>query len=187
MIAIAHHPVPETDWLTPCATSCQRYLPQEELTVCQTPHYETGAWWQAWRDCPKAERFYCLHDSTVLQGTPPFYAPVTVVGYMEIWEGCSSEHIAWVRNAVRPIIGDVDEPFTAVHGSMFFCERAVLDALDDAGWSSILPTNKFESQCMERVWGLAFQSLGLEPVSLGRGEDCYREDAIVRKFSGRRT
>lgn len=188
MIVIAHYPDPR-NFVDRCVDSCLQHMPLEQIAVVDTRDlgtYETGAWWEAYFQYPDETRFYFLHDSCVLNRPMPFYDPVTVVGSMNGWDGCGPGHIEWIRDKVRPIIGDVSEPFMAVHGSMFFCTRTVLEVMDEAGWSDILPHNKFESQCLERVWGIAFADMEIHPTALAVGEDCYLPTAIVQKFPGGR-
>ncbi len=201
-------------YIADCLASVTLYMPQEPVLIVDSdspdksymrgvadnvivadvgnPHYETGAWWYAYRTQPD-EFFYFLHDSTVLTTDLSIYRelPLVILGSMDTWQGCSAKHIAAVKDmmARTEYARPVPEQFVAAFGSMFFCHRRVLDALAAKGVDLIMPTSKFESECMERVWGIAFKlEFGNhQPIcTLGRGEDLALDGPPVHKLYGKR-
>ena len=215
MIVLACHNRPEDDFVLPCVRSVKQWMPEEPILVVDSAspdlsyipkvqalgaevaeignrHYETGAWWHAYYARPACEFFYFLHDSTLIQGDLNQYRdkPLTVVGHMATWNGCDQRHMNRIHELLKPTGIEIPAAFTAVFGSMFFCQRSVLDALAAHGMATVLPDNKFDSECMERVWGIALGAEGHDLVrnAMRQGEMSLAEDSYpIRKFYGRRT
>ena len=50
----------------------------------------------------------------------------------------------------------------SIFGPIFFTHRSLLDKIKNTGFNNILPTNKMESCVMERAWGIAFETFGVD-------------------------
>ncbi len=206
--------MPERSYIVDCLASITLHMPQEPVLVVDSDspdksymrgvapnvivadvgnsNYETGAWWYAYRTQPD-EFFYFLHDSTILTTDLGIYRelPLVILGTLDTWQGCSPQHIARVKEmvALTDYTQPIPDPFVGAFGSMFFCHRRILDRLAAKGVDRIQPMNKFESECMERVWGIVFrfEFENHQPLcSLGRGEDLAPDTSPVHKLCGRR-
>ena len=58
----------------------------------------------------------------------------------------------------------------SVFGPMFMCKSIVMKKLHKKNFSKILPTNKLEQMCMERLFGIAFQQEGYDASNSIQGE-----------------
>ncbi len=58
----------------------------------------------------------------------------------------------------------------SVFGPIFMCKRVVMDKLYKKRFHKILPTNKQEQMCMERLFGIAFQQEGYDVSKSVQGE-----------------
>ena len=155
-------------------------------------HYETGAWWYAYEHYPDEATYYCIHDSTWLQADlrrcrQP--GPLTVPGYMRTWEGCDTLMIEATERLLASVGLKAPSAFWACAGSMFFVDRSVLALVAQTPYAALRPTNKTEAMAMERIWGIAFGSLGFTPERVAWGPDEYlyeRPDSPLHKVLGNR-
>ncbi len=58
----------------------------------------------------------------------------------------------------------------SVFGPIFMCKRVVMDKLYKKRFHNILPTNKLEQMCMERLFGIAFQQEGYDASESVQGD-----------------
>ena len=144
-------------------------------------NFVTGAIWYAFKKF-KRERYYFLHDSMILKGRLDQFneAPAVSIRYFN-----SGNEIARFGNdpfgadgfgfddavsrawAVQQLAAHTSyvlpDLFTGLFGSALICAREVLEKLDRAGFSKILPTQKsVEDQAMERLWGIALHNEGYD-------------------------
>ena len=140
-------------------------------------NYTTGAIWHAYN---KYERgfYYFLHDSVELIGSlkDAENNVLSVVMHSKRWEwpradtsileqnGKGSRSSQWARGVVDKFtsLPFKETGFNTLLGPMFCCSRDVLDKVVETGFNKILPTNKSQSENMERLWGLVFTEIGLE-------------------------
>lgn len=185
MIVLACHHRAVDDFVVPCVRSLRHWMPEERVVVVDSAspdrsympvvrelgaevaeienrHYETGAWWYAYFHFPEEAFFYFLHDSVLVTASLHAYRerPFTAVGYMDTWSGCDQRHIDRVHVLMQRTAYVVPPKFPALFGSMFFCARAVLTPMVGRGLPTVLPVDKFEAECLERVWGIALQAEG---------------------------
>ena len=159
------------------------------VALAHNRHYETGAWWHAYQHSD-ASYFYFLHDSTELRQSLATWKaqPVTVFGTIPHWEGCGGEHVARIASVCSESGYSVPNPFTGVFGSMFGCQRSVMDTLAQRRSVQFMPKSKFESECMERIWGIALTNVGVDVKASAWGpyESLCTDGAPLRKFMARR-
>ena len=196
-------------WIEEAVASARSWMPEEPVLVVDSDsadisyfqkveslgatvadahnlHYETGAWWYAY-DHSDSTYFFFLHDSTLLrQSLATFKAlPVTVFGTLENWTGADN-HRGSIASIAVSMSYTVTDPFWGVMGSMFGCQREVLDRLAPHRY---LPTDKYEAECMERVWGMALMNVGVDvkACAWGPGERLATAESPFYKFLSRRT
>ena len=144
-------------------------------------NFITGAIWYAFRKF-KRERYYFLHDSMILKGRLDQFneAPAVSIRYfnsgrwLDKFTGDShgqngfgfdsEESRLWGMQQLSMHTSYVlPDLFTGLFGSALICSREVLEKLDKAGFSKILPTQKsVEDQAMERLWGIALHNEGYD-------------------------
>ena len=188
--------MPDTPILVVDSDSCDTsYYPKVEALGAQVldshnTHYELGAWLAAYR-ASDATYFWFLHDSTVLQRSLATFEalPVTVCGTLENWTGCDTGHTESITSRCSARGWKRSDPFYGAFGSMFGCQRSTMDALVSTGLFDPLPTNKFDSQCAERLTGIALAQTGVnvKAVAWGLGERLASPESPVGKLYGSRT
>ena len=61
--------------------------------------------------------------------------------------------------------------WASVFGPMFLCKRSVMEKLYKKNFNKILPSNKTQQMCMERLFGIAFQQEGYDCCNSIQGEN----------------
>lgn len=202
----------ERDFVHPCVASCRAFMPEHAVCVVDSDspnrsymtdidavvldvhntHYEAGAWWAAVDAFPD-ERFYFLHDSMVLTGPLPEFEDLFVPGHLENYNGCDEPRIeiikTWLGRTTYP--SGIPEHFYGAFGNVFFASRRLMERMRSHGMDRLLPETKRESECMERIWGLAFHAEGFDvpKLSWGAAEKLGTENNQLPlfKYYGRRT
>ena len=202
----------DSQYIVPAVQSARSWMPEEPVLVVDSDstdvsyfakveslgatvadahnrNYETGAWWAAYQHSD-ATYFWFLHDSTVLTRSLATWEaqPVTIPGTLKHWTGCNGDHVRRIAHYCTHSGYTVPNPYTGVFGSMFGCQRGVLDTLVAQHPRQCLPTNKFDSECMERLWGIALTNVGVDvPACMwGPYERMLEPSSPVRKFMARR-
>jgi hypothetical protein len=134
-------------------------------------HYAVNGYFLAYQEFPDEDFYACIHDSLMIRGNLDglLEHPFTAVRHFDqppnLWgwdaDGvCLSE---WGARELRRIGIGCPGQFTGIMGPMWFCQPHVMRELEQAGFFTILPEDKFELCGFERVAGIVFKSLGYEP------------------------
>ena len=83
----------------------------------------------------------------------------------------SSAQINWCENQLNKTSYFMPKTWLSVFGPIFLCKKKVMSVLLDNNFDKILPTNKTEQMCMERLFGIAFQQSGLDVSNAIQGEN----------------
>lgn len=191
MIVIPCHYDPTRPMVQRCVASARRFMPDERVLVvdCQSPdqsyleelpqdveriyganHFETGAWWAAYRQFPNERFFFCVHDSCEFLA-PMYFVKDWKVGRMmgpSGWWGAKPHHMDWAAQQMRQhcprLLAEIaaTEDFVCTVGCMLFVWREVLDRLAYYDFDKVVPESKLGSQAMERAWGIALAAIGLD-------------------------
>ncbi len=70
------------------------------------------------------------------------------------------KQINWCKLKLNKTDYFMPKIWLSVFGPIFMCKRVVMDKLHKKRFHNILPTNKLEQMCMERLFGIAFQHIG---------------------------
>ena len=69
----------------------------------------------------------------------------------------------------------------SVFGPIFMCKKKVMKKLYKKRFHKILPTNKLEQMCMERLFGIAFQQEGYDASNSIQGRTFYNYFETLKK------
>ena len=83
----------------------------------------------------------------------------------------NNNQITWCENELKKTPYFMPKLWLSVFGPIFMCKKKVMSALLDNNFDKILPTNKTEQMCMERLFGIAFQQCGLDVSNAIQGEN----------------
>tara|TARA_R100000008_G_C3587657_1_gene173822 strand:- start:5354 stop:6121 length:768 start_codon:yes stop_codon:yes gene_type:complete len=147
-------------------------------------NYTTGAIWHMFNN-NKRDYYYILHDSTEIFGNLDSHTRYDVVPTM-----ISNDNFKWpVYPSKKPDDAEWNEAnrsykwaeeqvtnltkfkfkesgFRCIGGCQILCNIKVLQELKKFNFDKILPTNKYEEECTERLWGFALDELGYTPLML---------------------
>jgi hypothetical protein len=146
-------------------------------------HYETGALWHAYRAYPEESFFYLMHDSTEVLKDMTHLKNVPVSGFqgLEAWGNTEGFHVQWANDALATTkIPMSHVAFSMLMGCIHFVQHALLDRLVELGFHAVLPINKWQSQSMERLWGLAYAHIGHYPIPMLRPWEWVEGPAGIR-------
>jgi hypothetical protein len=131
-------------------------------------HYEAGAWFHIYKNYI-SKRYLFMQDSCFLVDKVA-YLESSIVSLMyphNSWDFSTGYEIQWVKDSfTKTKWGQVIEPFTMMVGSVFYCQRVVLDDLYANGVFNSFPTCKSESQAYERYIGAALTAAGYQKYLL---------------------
>ena len=79
--------------------------------------------------------------------------------------------IEWSREQLKKTNYFLPKSWLSVFGPLFICKKVVMQKLYVNNFHKILPTNKIQQMCMERLFGIAFQQEGLDVSNSIQGEN----------------
>ncbi len=97
--------------------------------------------------------------------------------------------IKWCVSKLKKTDYFMPKIWLSVFGPMFMCNRTVMSKLYKKRFHKILPTNKLEQMCMERLFGIAFQQEGYDVSNSVQGEhfsNPFKTFNFQKKFYRRR-
>lgn len=172
-----------------------------EIADIDNVNYGTNAFKYAVDNYPEEQFFYCIYDSLLLHNSLEHLkmSPLTVVRHFCSpptgigWDADGTSLSVWANRQMYIHMGfTLPESYVGVMGPMFMCNRHVMEDLDQIGFFSILPTNKYELCAMERILGCALTRLGykIEENSLqgemfdffGQYDNTYVEKVHVARW-----
>jgi len=137
-------------------------------------NYLEGALWYCYENYPDEEFFYLVQDSMILVGDVSDFKNknVTTLSYFPYEYNPSTYGPSAMRNfCYEQITKNTSysflEPRWALFGSTLYIKRSVLDILKSKGFNKILPTNKMESEAMERLWSMVLEQEGYKMTEIG--------------------
>ena len=83
----------------------------------------------------------------------------------------NDEQIQWCIEQLKKTDYFFSKSWLSVFGPIFICKRNVMQKLLDKNFNKILPTNKLEQMCMERLFGIALQQEGFDSSNAIQGEN----------------
>lgn len=131
-------------------------------------HYEAGAWFHVYKNY-LSKRYLFIQDSCFLVDRID-HLENSIVSLMyphNTWDFSTGYEIQWVKDSfIKTNWKQVIEPFTMIVGSVFYCQRVVLDDLYMNGVFNSFPTCKSESQAYERYIGASLTAAGYQQYLL---------------------
>ena len=82
-----------------------------------------------------------------------------------------NDQIIWSNEQLKKTLYFLPKTWLSVFGPIFLCKKHVMLNLIQKKFDKILPTNKIEQMCMERLFGIAFQQEGLDVSNSIQGEN----------------
>ncbi len=131
-------------------------------------NYLTGAIWHVFNNY-KRDFYYCFHDSVELLASLESLKDnnVSPLMYHKHWQWPKNPETndrvsEWSRKQIeeKTSFGFKDKDFYILQGAMICCKKEVLCKLAECGFDKVLPSNKYQEECTERLWGLALGELG---------------------------
>tara|TARA_Y100000389_G_C17378336_1_gene472909 strand:- start:164 stop:922 length:759 start_codon:yes stop_codon:yes gene_type:complete len=83
----------------------------------------------------------------------------------------NEEQINWSREQLKKTTYFMPKAWLSVFGPIFICKNHLMTKLLKNNFDKILPTNKDEQMCMERLFGIAFQQEGYDTSNAIQGEN----------------
>ena len=80
------------------------------------------------------------------------------------------KQIEWCKIKLNKTDYFMPKVWLSVFGPIFMCKKTVMKKLYKKRFHKILPTNKLEQMCMERLFGIAFQQEGYDASNSIQGE-----------------
>lgn len=131
-------------------------------------NYLTGAIWHVYRN-HKRDFYYCIHDSVELLDNLDNLKQndVSPMMYHKHWEWPRDPKLnkrtsSWSKEQIetKTNLSFKEHGFYILQGAILCCKRRVLSELAAHGFNNILPSNKYQEECTERLWGLALGEIG---------------------------
>ena len=140
----------------------------ENVIVCDIGNinYESGGMWYVYKNFYD-EKYVFLQDSMYLTDSIDKYKNLDFkpINFCGGWDHATYQHKQWVReNLSTTKYKYLDDGFKMIQFNSFLISRNVLDILNQNGISNILPTNKIQSEAMERLLGIVFTQENLTNV-----------------------
>jgi hypothetical protein len=135
-------------------------LEMKNVIVCDisNKNYETGGMWHVYENFYD-EKYVFLQDSMYLTDSIEKYINLNFkpINFCNDWDYTKPGHRGWVREKLKTTkYKYLDDGFKMIQFNSFLISRNVLDILHQNGIGNILPTNKSESEAMERLLGIVF-------------------------------
>lgn len=83
----------------------------------------------------------------------------------------SPDQIEWCENQLKKTSYFFPNIWNSLFGPMMICDRSVFTKLSNKGFDKILPTNKLEQMCMERLFGIALTQEGYDVTTSIQGNN----------------
>ena len=81
------------------------------------------------------------------------------------------DQIDWSKEQLKKTPYFMPKSWLSVFGPIFLCKNHVMSKLLINNFDKILPTNKIQQMCMERLFGIAFQQEGFDVSNAIQGEN----------------
>ena len=81
------------------------------------------------------------------------------------------DQIDWSKEQLKKTPYFMPKSWLSVFGPIFLCKNHVMSKLLINNFDKILPTNKIQQMCMERLFGIAFQQEGYDVSNAIQGEN----------------
>lgn len=133
-------------------------LEMKNVIVCDisNKNYESGGMWHVYKNFYD-EKYVFLQDSMYLTDSLEKYGNLDFkpINFCDDWEHTKPSHREWVMEKLKTTkYRYLDSGFKMIQFNSFLISRNVLDILHRNGISNILPTNKTQSEAMERLLGI---------------------------------
>ena len=131
-------------------------------------NYLTGAIWYVFNHY-KRDFYYCIHDSIELLDNLASLQEhrVSPIMYHKHWEWPKEPEtgmriVDWSKQQIKSHTNFTfrASDFYILLGAMMCCKREVLEGLKMQGFDKIVPSNKYQEECTERLWGFALGEMG---------------------------
>ena len=131
-------------------------------------NYTSGAIWHVFNNY-KRDFYYIFHDSIQVIGNLSFLQnkDLSPVMYHKHWQwpidpSIEDRSFEWSQKQIeeKTSFKFKSEGFFVLQGAMICCKRRVLEELENKGFNKVLPSNKFQEENTERLWGFALGELG---------------------------
>lgn len=130
--------------------------------------YETGTWWHVYKNF-KAETYIFLQDSMFLKKPIDefFTDPFRAIHYMEGWKNITPKEKKWAEEVFQEVEYSFIEnnEFKMIQFNSFIISSSILSILVKKKFDTILPQEKYQSQAMERLLGIALTQEGYTNLS----------------------
>lgn len=142
-------------------------------------NYEIGAYLKAFEKYQDEDRYYCIHDSLMINKVfserQTNCLLLTVQWFNGFWDSLNQKEFG------RSVLGDlVEENFIGTLGTMMFCDKAIMKRVYSFFKDKRLPSNKEESCGYERILGIFLGNiLGCDMYNAFQGQHInfeYRYD-----------
>jgi hypothetical protein len=135
-------------------------LEMKNVIVCDISNvnYESGGMWHVYKNFYD-EKYVFLQDSMYLTDSLEKYKNLDFkpINFCDDWAHTTYLHKEWVKEKLSTTkYRYLNSGFKMIQFNSFLISRNVLDILHLNGVSNILPTNKSESESMERLLGIVF-------------------------------
>jgi len=177
----SHHPDAPI-YVIDSASDNQNYHPHIEekynatVDYAQNKNYTVGATYHVFKNYPDFEYYFFLQDAQVVHtnleyclnfdlSTYSYFNSHNGVGRIpgREWGFKNQESVDLGERLLKENTGyAIPDLFTGCWGSIMFCKRHVLEALNNVGYFKMLPTNKLEDQVMERLTGIVLENVGFD-------------------------
>jgi hypothetical protein len=133
-------------------------LEMKNVIVCDISNvnYESGGMWHVYKNFYD-EKYVFLQDSMYLTDSLEKYKNLDFkpINFCDDWAHTTYLHKEWVKEKLSTTkYRYLNSGFKMIQFNSFLISRNVLDILHLNGVSNILPTNKTQSEAMERLLGI---------------------------------
>ena len=101
----------------------------------------------------------------------------------------NTAEIKWSENQLKKTSYFFPLIWVSVFGPIFMCKKVVMEKLKKRNFHKILPTNKEQQMCMERLFGIAFQQEGYDSTVSVQGDNFktpYKTSTFEKVFFKRK-
>lgn len=135
-------------------------------------NYATGALWKAYESFPNEDYYTLIHDSTEITTAIKLKSDIQCILVSgEDWkwpEDKKNQKSKRTNEKAKKMLLNSKIKFNeklkhrTIIGPMFKVKHKILHKLFELDFNKVLPTNKYEMQQMERLWGYVFQYIGYD-------------------------
>jgi len=144
----------------------QKFSLIDDVLTYNNKNYCDGALWLAYEKHKSEDFFYWIHDSLVIQNDLSYFKGKQATCIRWFPEGANNPDMFnfIVENTLKNCDYKVNNDFIAIFGPILFLSRNILDKAKLFGVDKFKPTNKYEANAMERIWGIFLQYLGINLI-----------------------